>query len=73
MHRKGRLYKNRASDTISGGVIWRGLLADIGEVLVRRVHEPVMQEERGAVTQQRITLHLTEADTTMALPTWGRM
>jgi hypothetical protein len=31
-----------------------------------------MQEERGAVTQQRITLHLTESDTTMALATWGK-
>lgn len=54
----GALGKRRADEAPT-------LLADVGEVPVGAVHEPVVQEVGSAVRQEGITLHFSKADATM--------
>jgi len=49
------------------------ITANVCRVIIGRIHETIMKEERNTVSKERVTLHFTETDTTMNLTTLDRL
>jgi len=49
------------------------LCADIAERVVRTVHQTILKQVRHSVSQKRITLHLSETNTSSTLTTLDRL